>query len=67
MQKSFGVIDDDLYKNRTEKNEKGISQALKDSFRKCVDTAVFLGKIIRDILNLRREKIRPELNQKINN
>ena len=49
------------------KNEKGISQALKDSFRKCVDTAVFLGKIIRDILNLRRENIRPELNQNINN
>ena len=67
MQKSFGVIDDDLYKNRTEKNGKGISQALKDSFRKCVDTAVFLGKIIRDILNLRREKSRPELNQNINN
>ena len=58
---------DDLYKNRTEKDEKVISQALKDSFRKCVDTAVFLGKIIGDILNLRREKIRPELNQNINN
>ena len=70
VQKSFAVIAnmaDDLYKNRTEKDEKGISQALKDSIRKCVDAAVFLGKIIRDILNLRREKIRPELNQKINN
>ena len=58
---------DDLYKNRTEKDEKVISQALKDSFRKCADAAVFLGKIIRDISNLRREKIRPELNHNITN
>ena len=35
----------------------------KDSIRKCADAAVFLGKINQDILNLRREKIAPELNQ----
>ena len=58
---------DDLYKNKTEKDEKVISQALKDSFRKCVDAAVFLGKIIRDILNSRRKKVRPELNHNITN
>ena len=54
---------DDLYKNRTEKDEKVISQTIKDSIRKCADAAVFLGKINQDILNLRREKIAPELNQ----
>ena len=66
MQKSFAVIAnmaDDLYKNRTEKDEKVISQTIKDSIRKCADAAVFLGKINQDILNLRREKIAPELNQ----
>ena len=63
---SFAVIAnmaDDLYKNRTEKDEKVISQTIKDSIRKCADAAVFLGKINQDILNLRREKIAPELNQ----
>ena len=66
VQKSFAVIAnmaDDLYKNRTEKDEKVISQTIKDSIRKCADAAVFLGKINQDILNLRREKIAPELNQ----
>ena len=66
VQKSFAVIAnmaDDLYKNRTEKDEKVISQIIKDSTRKCVDAAVFWGKINQDILNLKREKIAPELNQ----
>ena len=66
VQKFFAVIAnvaDDLYKNRTEKDEKVISQTIKDSIRKCADAAVFLGKINQDILNLRREKIAPELNQ----
>ena len=66
MQKSFAVIvkmADDLYKNRTEKDEKVISQTIKDSICKCADAAVFLGKINQDILNLRREKVAPELNQ----
>ena len=48
VQKSFAVIAnmaDDLYKNRTEKDEKVISQTIKDSIRKCADAAVFLGKI----------------------
>ena len=66
LQKSFAVIAniaDDLYKNRTEKDEKVISQTIKDSIRKCADAAVFLVKINQDILNLRREKIVPELNQ----
>ena len=65
VQKSFAVIAnmaDDLYKNRTEKDEKVISQT-KDSICKYADAAVFLGKINQDILNLRREKIAPELNQ----
>ena len=65
VQKSFAVIAnmaDDLYKNRTEKDEKVISQTIKDSIRKCADAAVFLGKINQDILNLRRENIAPELN-----
>ena len=47
VQKSFAVIAnmaDDLYKNRTEKDEKVISQTIKDSIRKCADAAVFLGK-----------------------
>ena len=47
MQKSFAVIAnmaDDLYKNRTEKDEKVISQIIKDSIRKCVDAGVFLEK-----------------------
>ena len=60
VQKSFAVIPnmaDDLYKNRTEK------KTIKDSIRKCASAAVFLGKISQDILNLRREKIAPELNQ----
>ena len=35
---------DDLYKNRTEKDEKVISLKLKDSIRKCVDAGVFLEK-----------------------
>ena len=66
VQKFFAVIAnmaDDLYKNRTEKDEKGISQTIKDSIRKCAHAAVFLGKIKQDILNLRREKIAPEFNQ----
>ena len=48
VQKFFAVIAnvaDDLYKNRTEKDEKVISQTIKDSIRKCADAAVFLGKI----------------------
>ena len=52
----------DLYKNRTEKD---VSQTIKDSIHKCTDAAVFLEKINRDILNLRREKIALELNQLI--
>ena len=32
---------DDLYKNRTVKDEKVISQTIKDSIRKCADAAVF--------------------------
>ena len=36
---------DDSYRNRTEKDEKVLSQAKKDSIRKCADAAVFLGKI----------------------
>ena len=66
VQKSYVVITnmaDDLYKNRTEKDEKVVSQTLKDSIRKCADAAVFWGKINQDILNLWREKIAPELNQ----
>ena len=54
---------DDLYKNRTEKDEIVISQTIKDSIRKCADAAVFFGKVNQDILNLRREKVAPELNQ----
>ena len=34
-----------LYKNRTGKDEKVISQTIKDTVRKCVDVAVFWGKI----------------------
>ena len=48
MQMSFVVIanmTDDLYKYRTEKDEKVISQTIKESIRKCADGAVFLGKI----------------------
>ena len=43
VQKSFAVtaMADNLYKNRTEKDEKVISQTTKDSIRKCVDAAVF--------------------------
>ena len=66
MQKSFAVIANmvvDLYKNRTEKDKKVVSQTIKNSIRKCVDAAVFWGKINQDILNLRREKTAPELNQ----
>ena len=54
---------DDLYKNRTEKDEKVISQTIKDSIRKCANAAVFLEKINQNILNLRREKISAKLNQ----
>ena len=36
---------------------------MKDSILKCADAAVFLREINQDILNLRREKIAPELNQ----
>ena len=67
VQKSYAVIAnmaDDLYKNRTEKDEKVVSQTIKDSIRKCADAAVFLGKINQDILNSRREKVSLELNQK---
>ena len=63
---SFVVIAhmaDDLYKNQTEKNEKVVSQTIKDSICKCADAAVFWGKINQDILNLRKEKIAPEFNQ----
>ena len=66
VQKSFAVIANmagDLYRNRTEKYEKVIIQTIKDSICKCADAAVFLGKINQDILNLRREKISPKLNQ----
>ena len=52
VQKSFAVtanMADDLYKNRTKKNEKVVSQTIKDSICKCVDAAVFLGKINQDI------------------
>ena len=66
VQKSFAVIAnmaDDLYKNRTEKDEKVISQTIKDSIRKCANAAVFLEKINQDILNLRREKTAAKLNQ----
>ena len=66
MQKSFAVIAnmaDDSYRNRTEKDEKVISQAKKDSIRKCADAAVFLGKINQEILNSRREKIPSELSR----
>ena len=65
VQKSFAVIanmGDDLYENRTEKDEKVISQTIKDSICKCADASVLLGKRNQDILNLRREKIDPELN-----
>ena len=58
LPKSFAVIvnmADDLYKNRTVKDEKVISQTIKDSIRKCADAAVFQGKINQDILNLWRE------------
>ena len=54
---------DDLCKSRTEKDEKVINQTIKDSIRKCADTAVYLGEINQVVLNLRREKIAPELNQ----
>ena len=57
---------DNLYKNGTEKDEKVVSKIIKDSIRKCADAAVFLGKIHQDILNLRREKIAPKLNQNYN-
>ena len=50
---------DDLYKNRTEKDEKVVGQAIKGSIR----NLVFLGKINQDILNLRREKITHELSE----
>ena len=66
MQKSFEVIanmTDDLYKNRTEEDEKVISPTIKDSIRICADAAVFWGNINQDILNLRRKKIASELNQ----
>ena len=66
VQKSFAVISnmaDDLYENRTEKDEKVIRQTIKDSIRKCADAGVFLRKINQDILNLRREKVAPESNQ----
>ena len=45
VQKSFAVIAnmaDNLYKNR---NDKVISQTMKDSICKCADAAVFWGKI----------------------
>ena len=48
VQMSFVVIanmTDDLYKYRTEKDKKVISQTIKESIRICVDGAVFLGKI----------------------
>ena len=48
VKKSFAVIanmTDDLYKNRTEKDEKVINQTIKDSIRKCADAAVFWGKV----------------------
>ena len=51
MQKSFAIIAnmaDNLYKNR---NDKVISQAMKDSICNCADAAVFWGKINQDILN----------------
>ena len=63
--KSFALIEnmaDDLYENRTQKDEKVISQALKESIHKCADATVFWEKINQDILNLRREKIALELN-----
>ena len=44
LPKSFAVIvnmADDLYKNRTVKDEKVISQTIKDPIRKCADAAVF--------------------------
>ena len=66
VQKSFAVIAnmaDDLYKNTTEKDEKVVGQRIKDTIRKCDDAAIFLGKINQDVLNLRREKTAPELNQ----
>ena len=58
-QKSFAVIADmadDLYKNRTEKNEKVISQTIKGPIRKCADAAVFLGKINQYIFNFKEGK-----------
>ena len=66
VQKSFAVIAntaDNLYKNQTEKDEKVVSQTIKDSIRKCAGAVVYLGKTHQDILHLRREKIDPELNQ----
>ena len=66
VQKSFAVIAnmaDDLYKNRAEKDEKVISETINNSIHKCADAAVIWGKINQDILNLRREKIAPELSQ----
>ena len=69
MQKSFAIIAnmaDNLFKNGTEKDKKVVSKIIKDSIRKCADAAVFLGKIHQDILNLRREKIAPKLNQNYN-
>ena len=47
VQKSFAVIAnmaDDLYKNRTEKDEKVVSQTIKDSIHKCADAAAFFGE-----------------------
>ena len=48
VQKSFAEIANiahNLYKNRTGKDKKVISQTTKDSVRKCADVAVFWGKI----------------------
>ena len=58
---------DDLYKNRTEKDEKVTSQTIQNSIHKCADAAVSWGKINQDISNLRRAKIAPELIRIINN
>ena len=54
---------DDAYRNRIVKDEKVICQIIKDSVRKCADAAAFLGKINRDVLNSRREKIPSELSR----
>ena len=66
VQMSFVVIAhmaDDLYKNQTEKDEKVVSQTIKDSICKCAEAAVFWGKLNQDILNFKKEKIASELNQ----